>query len=351
MVMHDGRVLTVNAKENEDLFWGLPGAGANFGIATRFKFKLTKVARNVLAGDVVRFPKGEGPPIFNSGKTRFELIKQWTGFYATAPDECSALLVLAGQGPVVARIAYIPKEEADCGGDDVEEVTTPTTSSLRGCWGRAEPSSIKLGRAAFQPIMSSATALINTVKPRNYWNGLQKMGQFKSSFYYQKGVNVEGAIPDDVLQKLTDLAKECPVSNDGSAIILMTMGGKLKELRPGDGPSSDVMGRMNWWVLIIAQFPQGAEKPELRQRCIDWVRKTYEVVKPLGFFGSLPKPSKNDNDNGGALHSDEATEYWTTVIGELYGSNWPRLRELKRKYDPENFFSLNRNIKPAEDCA
>ncbi|CAE8612409.1 unnamed protein product [Polarella glacialis] len=35
MVMHDGRVLTVNAKENEDLFWGLPGAGANFGIATR----------------------------------------------------------------------------------------------------------------------------------------------------------------------------------------------------------------------------------------------------------------------------------------------------------------------------
>merc|ERR1740129_2630250 len=257
MVMHDGRVLIVNKEENADLFWGLPAAGANFGIVTRFKFKLTKVASTVLAGDVVRFPKGEGPPCRNSGLTRFELAKQWTDFFKTAPDECATLIVLAGKGPVVGRITYIPKEGATDDG-------------------------IAKGREAFAPILNSATSLVNTVKPRNYWSGLQKMGKFMPSYYYQKAVNVETDFPDDILQKLADLAQECPVSNDGSAIILMSLEGKLKELSPEDGPSSHVMGRCKWWAIIIAEFPAGNKKPELRQSCIDWVRKAYDTIKHLG---------------------------------------------------------------------
>ena len=85
-----------------------------------------------------------------------------------------------------------------------------------------------------------------------------------------------------------------------------------------------------WWVIIIAEFPKGASKPGLRERCIEWVRKAYAEIKPY-----------RAKDEG------RQEDYWTEVLGDTYGANLPRLQALKHKYDRGNFFAKNRNFQPA----
>jgi hypothetical protein len=166
----------------------------------------------------------------------------------------------------------------------------------------------------------------------DYWDGLQKLGQFPPSHYYQKAANVE-TIPseklDEIVRKLCACAETCPVTNMGSGIILMPLGGELATMTSDQLPTADVFSRMKWWFIVITEFPQGKGNPGLRQRCIEWVREVHSIVEPYG-----------------AQDDGRAKDYWYDCLGDIYGSNLPRLVELKKKYDPANVFSLNRNILP-----
>ena len=318
MVTADGKTRTVSDATDSDLFWATQGAGANFGVVTSMIFNLTKVPPKVLAGDVVKFPLGSGPPCgcLNSGKSRYELVQHFVDFYLSAPDECSALLVIAPQkaSPVVYRVCYIPKE-SDAEGDAA-----------------AARAAVARGREVYAPLLGfgNSYSLLSNVKPRNYHSGLQKMGQFKPSYYYQKAVNCTAELPAEVLRQLCAQAEAAPIQNMGTAIIMQRMGGAMGEMASDRTPTADIMGRLVYWVIIIAEFPKGGKDADMRDACIKWGRETYEVVKP---YRSL--------DPQGARTCD----YWSEVLGDIYGANTPRLVELKTKYDPDNFFCHNRNVK------
>ncbi len=73
--------------------------------------------------------------------------------------------------------------------------------------------------------------------------------------------------------------------------------------------------------------------PADTERNIKWVRETYAAMKPF------MTPARYVN----YLDADEAGD----PVSEAYGPNYARLRQLKAKYDPKNFFHVNQNIKPA----
>ena len=151
------------------------------------------------------------------------------------------------------------------------------------------------------------------------------------SFYYQKAANCT-ELPSAALAQLTALARTAPISNKGTAIILQRMRGRLAEMDAAETPTAQVMGSIEWWVIIIAEFPKGPARPKLRERCIEWVRECYKVIQPY---------AAKDPKVAGAQK-----QYWSEVLGDIYGENQARLAELKQQHDPANMLVNNRNIEP-----
>jgi FAD/FMN-containing dehydrogenase len=103
LVTADGRVLSVDASQNPDLFWAVRGAGANFGVTTSFECRLHPL-QTVTAGDI-HYPVGDA--------------RRVTGFFrdfmAEAPDAFQATLNLTpGQRGVFISLCHAGAEaEAD----------------------------------------------------------------------------------------------------------------------------------------------------------------------------------------------------------------------------------------------
>jgi len=172
---------------------------------------------------------------------------------------------------------------------------------------------------------------INMMGLKGYWQGLQKLGKFMPSYYYQKGANLL-TLPPDALKKLVKFADTAPIKTMGTAIILMPLGGAMKDMAPDLVPTADLLGKAKYWCIIIAEFPRGPANPQLREACIKWVRAAYETILP--YAAQDPQTGNRQED------------YWFQTLGDTYGNNLPRLVELKRKHDPTNFFRNNRNINP-----
>jgi len=319
MIMADGTTKRISKDENNELIWAIRGAGANFGIAIEMEFSLTQISSKVFAGDLVKFGKGTGPGkllcCLDSKQTREELVAKWFSFFSqkNVPDECSSLLVIAPKGPVVSRISYIPTEN---------DYLLP------------EREIHERGKEAFKPLIDFGYTISNGTKMSDYWDGLQKMGVFAPSYYYQKGLNL-GSIPEEklpsIIDELCSYAEVCPVTNMGSGIIFMPLGGELERMESGLTATADGFHPAKWWVILITEFPKGPKNSDLRSKCVQWVRDVYNVVEPFAL-----KDAGRQRD----------ASY--DVLGDIYGNGdtVEKLRELKTKYDPKNVFSLNRNIAP-----
>jgi len=200
---------------------------------------------------------------------------------------------------------------------------------------------------AFAPLLSYGFTLENTAKMMDYWEGLQKLAEFPKSYWYQRASWLED-VPDDVEKKIIEhfckYAGSCPVTNNGSAIIVQPLQGKLLTMPNDLIPTSEMLRRTLWIIVVIVEFPKGSQDPGLRERCINWVREAHSVVEPY----ALRDPAKTlRRTKSGKLYDDHlylSNDYWHDVLGDIYGSNLPRLTKLKRKYDPDNVFQLNRKI-------
>jgi len=306
LVTSDGTVKEVSEDENPELLWGMRGAGANFGIAVKMVFSLTKVAPTIFGGDVIKLGLGQG----ETDKTKSEIVQKWFELFSEAPVEAYSLLVLAPKGPVVTRLCYIPTEV------DSEKPV---------------PIIEKEANEVFKPYTSFGETMVNGTGMIDYWDGIQKMGEFGKSYYYQKASMIDIPREDfsDVADTLCAFSNTCPIENMGTGILLMPLGGNLHDLESDAIPTADVFNKMSWWIIIITEFPKGPEEPEVREKCLEWCREVYESIKPY-----------RAKDKG------RTKDYWSESIGEIYGSNIGRLKELKEQYDPTNLFSLNRNVSP-----
>jgi FAD/FMN-containing dehydrogenase len=296
VVTADGAIVTANDDENADLFWGLRGGGGNFGIVTEFEFRLHPVGPTVLAGPVY-YDLAEGA----------QVLRGYRDAIADAPDELTTILNLRRVPPV----PFLPEELHG----------TPVVTVL-GCWA----GDLEAGERAVRPLRTLGTPLFDGLVPRPF---VQLQSLFNATVphfwhYYWKSIETP-PFENGVIDTLVEHTAR--ITSPRSYTIIFHLGGAMARVDEDATayPQRDAAHNVN----INAVWLQDEEAdPHVR-----WTREFFSALEPhargrvyVNFMG------------------DEGQDRVRAAYGD---AKYARLASLKRRYDPENVFRLNQNIKPA----
>ena len=289
VVTANGEVLQASKDENSELFWGLRGGGGNFGVATSFEFGLHPIGP-IVTGGLVAYPADR-----SAGMLRF-----YRDFTSDLPDELAILASLT-HAPDGSGLQLAAMLVCHCGAQAEAESSCEAIKSF------GEPVIDHLGPITY----SDLNTILDKSFPKlalNYW---------KSSFI--------GNLTDDAISILVTQFRDCP--SPMSKVVIEHFHGAAVRAKPDDTafPHRDA----GYNILIIAQWADPADSA----RNIAWARATYQALEPFmrrGVYSNY-------------LGDDEPA----SRVQMAFGKNHARLRELKKRYDPENRFHLNQNILPA----
>ena len=295
LVTADGRLVRATETEEPELFWGLRGAGWNFGIATAFEFRLHPFGPDLHRG-VLTFPATRVQEIWN----------RFREYAPSAPDAVSAIfgIALAGEGEgypedVVGRpIVYLAWNHSGSA-DDVER----DTAGLRV---GTEPLTTTIGSSPYLEVQTAHDLAFD-------WG----------SRSFIKSHNANDVRPD-ALDELVELAGVAP---GDSSFSITTLGGAISRVPEdatafaGRGSAYDLSADSSW------------TDPAVDEANIDWCRRAMQIVEPDRTLGAYA--------NGNSDAGPEATR-------RIYGdAKVARLSALKRIWDPDNVFHVNPNVEPA----
>jgi FAD/FMN-containing dehydrogenase len=296
VVTADGRVVKASADEHPDLFWGLRGGGGNFGVVTAFYLQLHPIGPIVLGG-LLAWPA----PMAG------EVVRFWRDFMTSAPDEVGSALAFITAPPA----DFVPEPVRGhpilgcvvCYAGDVEEGEA-VMRPLR----EFGPPPLDL----LQPMPYTAVQdLITEANPhgrRNYWSA-----------------DFLGELPDEAVDTLVEHATN-PVS-PFSQMLLVAGGGAIARVPEDATAFGERTAPFNMHYLSMWESEADDEQNIAYTRAIASAMKPWTTGRAyLNFIG----------DEG--LHRIEAS------FGE---KKYARLQEIKAKWDPDNLFRHNQNIKPA----
>jgi hypothetical protein len=294
VVTATGEIVRASESENPDLFWGLRGAGGNFGIVTEFEFRLHEVGPTVLAGPVF-WPISESP-----GLLRF--YRDWI---AEAPDELMTILIHRRAPP----LDFVPP---DLRGELVVGVAC--------CY--AGP--VEEGESVVRPLKAFGSPVLDLCQPKPY---VEHQGMFDPSYphgwwYYVRACDV-AQLTDQVVDVTVDHATR--IDSPLTAFPIWQLGGAVARV---DEDATAFNGRAAGHAFNITGIAETAEGFD-RER--DWVRSFWSALEP----------------HHTSVYVNFLMEEGEDRIREAYGGEkYDRLRALKREWDPENLFRLNQNIPP-----
>jgi FAD/FMN-containing dehydrogenase len=296
VVLADGRFVTANATQHEDLFWALRGGGGNFGVVTSFLFRAHPVSM-VHAG-----------PIFWDLDQAREIMRWYRGFLPKAPPELCSFLGLK----TVPSTEPFPRE-----------IWGRRICALINCYAgptdEAEqamrPIREELPKPIFEFVATMPFPMLQSLFDPLLPKGLQ---------WYWKGDFVKD-LTDAAIEEHLKHAAETP--SELSLMHLYPIDQAVHRVGPGDTAwgARDV----TWSMVIAAIDPDPAKAGALKS----WGRAYWEAVHP-------------HNPGGAYVNFMDADEAAGRLRG-TYGANYDRLVAAKRKYDPQNLFRVNQNIDPA----
>jgi FAD/FMN-containing dehydrogenase len=296
VVLANGTLVTASRSRNPDLFWALRGGGGNFGIVTNFVFQAHPVSM-VYAG-----------PIFWNRKDA-RLIMQWyRDFLPRAPLE---LCCFAGLKTVPSADPF-PKN-----------LWGKQVCALISCYdGTAEQ-----GQQAMKPICDELPP------PLLDWMGNMPFPALQALFDGLLPKGLQWHWKGDFVSDLSDAAISTHLEHAAKAPSELS----LMHLYPIDGAVHRVgkdetawSARDATWSMVIAGIdPDPAKAPSLTK----WARDYWTAVHPFNAEGGYVNFMMDDEGDARVRAS--------------YGDNYPRLAALKHRYDPDNVFRVNQNIKPA----
>ena len=296
IVTANGSVLRAAADENADLFWAVRGGGGNFGVVTEFEFRLHEAGPMVNCG-LLFWGLDQGGDALRLARDLIPSLPPTFGVVPAclnappAPFVPEQYHLQPGYGLVVVGFGA-PEEHADV----MERV-----------------------RTTLPPLFEFATpmpyvALQQSLDEANGWG----------HYCYEKGTYLED-LTDGAIEVITEQVakKKSPMS-----VVLFY---RLDQAYSAVAEDETAFGggRTDRYVMFaIAQSPV----PELLDAERDWVRGFYDALQPHAI-------SIGSYINGMA-------EYDEDRMRASFGPKYDRLVELKRKYDPDNVFHRNQNIKP-----
>jgi FAD/FMN-containing dehydrogenase len=286
LVTADGRLVRASEDEQPELFWGMRGAGANFGIVTAFEFRLHPFDGTVTHG-VVTHPVERAEALAERYR---ELVEEgpetaWASFGVDiAPD-----------GPNV-YVSVLHSGRAD----DAERDLT----ALRGDGG-ARADSIEVKR------------YLTTQRMADEDEAWGQRFSMRSDFVH--------SLPDDVVRAWVERVERVPEGARGGYSV-WSCGGRIAAVSDDDTAFTGRGGL--YWVAAEIQW----NDPELDDACRAWGRSALADAQPYEAAGR---------------YVNDVAEVEDGLARAIYGdAKYERLVALKRAWDPDNVFRLNQNIRP-----
>jgi FAD/FMN-containing dehydrogenase len=290
IVTGDGRLLRADAETNPDLFWAIRGGGGNFGVATRFEYRLHPVDQ--VTGGMLILPATP------------EVIAGFVEAAEEAPEELSTIANVMPAPP----LPFVPAQEH---GRPVVLATLVHAGSQEE------------GEEALAPFRGLAAPVADLVRRMPYPAvfppedpDFRPLGSARTLFL--------DAVDRDVAATVLDRlhASSAPMR----AVQLRVLGGAMA--RVPDDATAFAHRRSRIMANVAAMYPSPAEAPTHEA----WLDETATVLR---------------QDDAGAYVNFLADEGAERVRAAYPGETWDRLTAVKRRYDPDNLFSLNQNIPPA----
>lgn len=293
VVTADGRILSVSDQANEDLFWAIRGGGGNFGVATSLEYQLHPV-REIYGG-----------PMLYELDDAATVLKFYRDFIQDAPEEFGGFPAWQ----IAPPLPFIPEDRH---GD--------TFLVFVACW--AGP--IEEGEAALKPFREVAPLVADGVGPMPYpalnsaFDALVPPGLQ----HYWKA-NFVKELTDEAIAAHLEHGPRVPVVN--STVHIYPINGACHRVAPD--ATAFAYRDATFATVIAGMWPDPAQN----EANIAWVRDFYDDTAPHSEEGGYVNFMADDDQDR---------------IRVNYKENYDRLVAVKRKYDPDNLFHLNQNIRP-----
>jgi len=293
MVLADGSFVTVNARQNADLFWAIRGGGGNFGVITAFKFQAHPV-KTVFGG----------PTFWPIEKTN-EIMEWYHEFINNAPEELNGFIAtLVVPGPPFPEELH---NKQFCGIvwcyvgdiDKAEEMFKPILAM--------NPIFQHVGA---MPYPSIQTLFDGMMPPGLQW-------YWRADFFNELGPEISA--------KHLEFGSKIPTPL--SQMHLYPLSGAASRVAKHDTPWAYRDAKYAGVIVGVDPDPANAEK------ITQWCKDYSEALHPYSSGGAYLNFIMNEGQER---------------IKASYKHNYDRLKIIKKKYDPSNFFKVNQNILPAE---
>jgi FAD/FMN-containing dehydrogenase len=293
VVTADGKKLRASEQDNPELFWALRGGGGNFGVVTQFEFALHSVGPEILAGLLV-FP-------FAQAK---QILTRYRQFANTAPEHISVWVVLRQAPP----LPFLPQ---DVHGREV--IVLPIFYAGAATEGErlidqlrafGNPHGEHVGTQPYAEWQKAFDPLL-TPGARNYW---------KSHNFTE--------LSDGAIDSMIEYAGKLP--SPQCEIFIGHIAGAANRV------ASDAMAYAHRDAKFVLNVHGRWEDTAQDGNCIGWARAFFKASAPYASAGAYVN----------FMTEDEGER-----VTAAYGPNYDRLAQLKRRFDPENVFHLNQNIK------
>ncbi len=293
VVTADGKFRVASDKENEDLFWAIRGGGGNFGVVTSFEFRVHPV-KDIYGG-----------VMFYELKHIKDVLHFYRDYIKDAPEEMGAFPAFQ----IAPPLPFIPEKRH---GD--------TFIAMVACW--AGP--LDNGEKQLKPFHDVAPVVAEMVGPMPYpalnaaFDGLVPPGLQ----HYWKA-NFVKDLTDKAIEAHAEHGPKIPAVN--STMHIYPINGACH--RVASDATAFAYRDANFATVIAGMWPD----PTQNKANSKWVRDYYDATAPQseegGYIGFMA------GDDQGRIKAN-------------YKGNYERLVEVKRRYDPNNLFHMNQNIKP-----
>jgi FAD/FMN-containing dehydrogenase len=298
VVLANGTFVKANASENPDLFWALRGGGGNFGVVTSFTFKLHKI--DTVYGGPMLYELSEAP----------DVMKWYREFITAAPDELNGFFAFltVPPGPPFPEHLHLKKM---CG----------------VVWACAGP--LSKGEEVFKPIRAFKKAALDLVGPLPY-PALQ--GMFDALYppglqWYWRADFVK-ELSDEAIAQHVRFADALPTPH--STMHLYPINGAAS--RVGKDETAWSYRDANWAQVMVGVDPD----PANNEKTIAWTKSYYDALHSYSAGGAYVNFMMDEGEDR---------------VKATYKGNYERLVAIKNKYDPDNLFRVNQNIRPARKAA
>lgn len=297
VVTADGRLVTASERENADLFWGLRGAGSNFGVVTSYEYRLHPLGPLVLGGLLLH-------PIERAQ----EIARAYREYVELAPDELATALAVLMAPPA----PFVP---AHLQGKPVFGMVVLYAGALE----EAE--------AVVAPLRRLGPPAVDLVGPTPYtaFQSLLDHGAPWGLRVYTRGLHVPG-LSDGAIDTILEYGAEIAATSPWSQMVLFRHGGAVSRV------TDEATAFSHRGTAYMAHPIAAWQDPADTDRHLDWIMRFSDAMRPFA--------------TGGVYLNLEADEGADKVRANVGAEKYAKLAALKAQWDPRNLFRLNQNIRP-----